>query len=188
MLSLPELAKKAVETYIKKDKIISDLQDVDLKFLKKRAGVFITIKKHNRLRGCIGTYFPIKENIVKEIIDNAISAATRDYRFEQIKKSELPYLTYEVSILGKLELVKELKELDPKKYGILIKSTGFKQGENPIFKSSRLLYQKTGLLLPDIKGIETIEQQVSIACQKAEIDPKKENIQIKRFLIEKYSS
>ncbi len=163
------LAKEAVENYIKEEKIIEVPKDLSENFNIQKAGVFVTIEKDDNLRGCIGTYSPSKENIAKEIIHNAITAATADYRFDPIQKEELKSLSYTVYLLNKPELIKDIKELDPKKYGIIVKTDS-----------------KTGLLLPELEGIETIEQQISIACQKGEINPLKEQIIIYKFTVEKY--
>ncbi len=177
MHPLVALAKLAVETFIKEGKIISFVPpEIPKEFLEKRAGVFVTIMKNKELRGCIGTYLPTTQNIAKEVIQNAISAATQDWRFPPITKKELPFLSFTVYILSQPELVKDLKELDPKKYGIIVKSISDK--ETP---------PKTGLLLPDLEGVDTIEKQISIACQKAGIDLKKEKILIYKFKVKKYS-
>jgi len=166
------LAKTAVENYIKKGEIISPSADLPKEFLEKQAGVFVTIKKGKELRGCIGTYLATKRNIAEEIIHNAIAAATEDYRFNPIKPEELPFLSYTVYLLNPPKLVKNIEELDPKKYGIIV-------------KSADLL--KTGLLLPDLDGVDTVEQQVSIACQKGGINPEREKILIYRFTVEKFT-
>lgn len=175
------LAKSAAEHYIREGKIISLPIDLPKEFLNKKSGVFVTIEKNENLqsaprdepqrilRGCIGTYLPIKENIAQEIIHNAIAAAVEDYRFEPIQPKELPFLSYTVYILSEPELVKDIKELNPKKYGIIIKSAS-----------------KSGLLLPDLQGIDTAEQQISIACQKANINFEQEKIIIYKFTTEKY--
>jgi AmmeMemoRadiSam system protein A len=192
MHPLVSLSKKAVETFIKEGRIISlEPGDLPEEFLNRRAGTFVTIEKNGELRGCIGTYLPTKENIGKEIVYNAIAAATQDYRFYPIQKEELPYLSYTVYILSEPELVKEIKELNPKKFGIIVKT-------RPIFSSKNLGGQakdvifnghfvaKTGLLLPDLEGVDTVEKQISIACQKGGIDLAKERILIYKFEVEKY--
>ena len=163
------LAKSAVENYIKTGVIISPSPDLAKEFLQRKSGVFVTLLKNGQLRGCIGTYLPTKENIAQEIIYNAIAAATEDYRFGPLQKEELPELSYTVYILNEPELVKDLKELDPKKYGIIVKTE-----------------TKTGLLLPDLEGVDTIEQQLSIACQKGGIDPNQEKFLIYKFTAEKF--
>jgi len=180
------LAKQAIENYVEKGEIISLPEDLPEEFLTRKAGTFVTIMKNNELRGCIGTYLPTRENIAKEIIHNAIAAATEDYRFEPIAKEELPQLSYTVYILSYPEPVKDLKELDPKKFGIIVKTGPFAypNQENVVFDGT--IPYKTGLLLPDLDGIDTIEKQISIACQKGGIDPQKEKIFIYKFTVEKY--
>ncbi len=189
------LAKSAVENYINEGKIIEPPKDLPEEFLRRRAGTFVTIEEMVRqahheereLRGCIGTYLPTKINIAEEIIHNAVSAATEDYRFRPIKKEELPYLSYTVYILSYPGPVKDIKkDLDPKKFGIIVKTGPFAypNQENVVFNG--VVPYKTGLLLPDLEGVDTVEQQISIACQKGCIDPEKEKIFIYRFTVEKY--
>lgn len=172
-----ELAKKAVETYAKEAKIITPPVDLPKEMLSQKAGVFVSIyslkpKTYNltpQLRGCIGTFLPTTENVALEIIKNAISSATKDDRFLPITKEEIPTLSYSVDVLSKPTLIKDLKELDPKKFGIIVRS-GY----------------KTGLLLPDIEGIDTIPQQLFVACQKAGINPREEKIEIYKFEVERH--
>jgi AmmeMemoRadiSam system protein A len=166
-----ELAKQAVEAYTKKQDILDVPQKLPAEF-KKKAGVFVTIYNGKELRGCIGTYQPTKPNLAKEIIDNAISAATSDWRFSQITKEELLELSYEVSVLEKPEQIEDIKKLDPKKFGIIV------QGINA---------RKSALLLPNLDGLDTIEKQLSACCQKAGINPTQEQIVIFRFQTEKYN-
>ena len=173
------LAKSAVETYIREGKIISLPQHLPQEFMNKKAGVFVSISSKNtkyniqnteyELRGCIGTYLPTRKNIAEEIIHNAIAVATEDYRFGPIRKEELPHLAYTVYILGEPEPVKDKSELNPKKFGIIVKTA-----------------TKCGLLLPDLDGVDTTEKQVSIACQKGGFNTEKEKIVIYRFITEKY--
>jgi len=166
-----KLAKKAVETYIKTSKIIDLPKD---KVFEKKAGTFVSLcicrGKEKTLCGCVGTYLPTKDNIADEIISNAISAATRDHRFEPVTKDKLKYLSYTVYILNPPEQVKNLDKLDPKKYGVLVKT----------------LDGRSGLLLPDLEGIDTPEKQIIIACQKGGINPEMEQLVLYRFTAEKY--
>jgi AmmeMemoRadiSam system protein A len=184
MHPLVSLAKSAVENYIFEKKIISPPEDLPEEFLKKRAGTFVTIEKNGELRGCIGTYLPIRENIAKEVIHNAIAAATEDWRFGPIQKEELPYLSYTVYILSEPELVKDISELDPKKYGVIVKSIPISPSGDVVFNGHFI--PKTGVLLPDLEGVDTVEKQIFIACQKAGIDHRKEKFLIYRFTVEKY--
>jgi len=180
------LAKQAIENYVKEGKIISLLEDLPEEFLKRRAGTFVTIDKENELRGCIGTYLPTRINIAEEVIRNAIAAATEDYRFGSIQKEELPYLSYTVYILSYPEPVKDIKELNPKKFGVIIKTGPFTFPNEKEVVFDGVIPYKTGLLLPDLEGVDTIEKQISIACQKGGIDPESEKIFIYRFTVEKY--
>lgn len=192
-MTLVELAKLAVENYIKGGKIISPSQDLPDEFLNRQAGTFVTLEKNGQLRGCIGTYLPTRKNIAEEIIYNAIAAATEDYRFGPIRERELGFLTYTVYILNKPELVKDIKELNPQKFGIIVKSQPFffseksnKQiGEEAMFDG--VMPYKCGLLLPDLEGVDTAEEQIAIACQKGGIDPQRENFVIYRFTAEKFT-
>jgi len=182
-----ELTKQAVESYIKKGKIISPSLDLPSEILNKKAGTFVTVEKNNELRGCIGTYLPTKENIAQEIIHNAIAAAAEDYRFNPIQKQELPELSYTVYILSKPELIKNTKELDPKKYGIIIKTAPISySGKTDVMFNGHTV-PKSGLLLPNLEGINTMEKQLSAVCQKAGINPAAEQVVIYKFTVKKFS-
>ncbi|MCK4520418.1 AmmeMemoRadiSam system protein A [Candidatus Parcubacteria bacterium] len=180
------LAKNAVEIYIKEARIISAPENLIKEFFTKKAGVFVTIEEKDELRGCIGTYLPTKNNIAKEVIHNAIAAATEDYRFSPIQKEELSELSYTVYVLNKPEPIKSINELDPKKYGILVKSQSFSSGSDVIFEPAPRAHYKSGLLLPGLDGVDTSEKQISIACQKGNINPETEKIIIYKFTVDKF--
>ena len=135
---------------------------------QKMAGVFVSIKKNGLLRGCIGTVFPAYDNLAEEICENAISAGTKDPRFYPVTEAELPYLKYSVDILSEPESVTDMQKLDPGKYGVIVR------------RANRL-----GLLLPDLEGIDTVAEQLRIACQKAGIDPDAP-YDIERFQVIRY--
>lgn len=163
-----EIAKKSIEEFIKKGKTLLAPKTIP-ENMKKKAGVFVSIKKRGQLRGCIGTFMPTTENIYTEIIRNAIAAATEDPRFPPVHESELPELEYSVDILSHPEPVRNLDELDPKKYGIIV------------IKG----WQK-GLLLPDIEGVNTVDEQLRITKLKAGIDPFDPDVEIYKFKVERY--
>lgn len=165
---LVRLARGVVESYIGQGKI-PRLEELTPE-MKERAGVFVSIKKFGELRGCIGTFEPTRINVAEEVIANAISSATRDPRFPPVNTAELPYLSYSVDVLTKPELVKDLSQLDPKRYGVIVES-GWRRG----------------LLLPDLEGVNTVEEQISICRQKAGILPH-EPIKLYRFEVRRYSS
>ncbi|MDP1538911.1 MAG: AMMECR1 domain-containing protein, partial [bacterium] len=104
-----------------------------------------------------------------------------------IKKEEIPFLSYTVYILSYPEQIKDLKELNPKKFGIIIKTAPISSpnGTDVVFNGHMPI--KSGLLLPDLEGVDTVEKQISIACQKGGIDPTREKIIIYRFTTEKYA-
>jgi len=117
-----------------------------------KAGVFVTLRLRGRLRGCIGTLIPTKPTIAHEIIANAIATATADPRFLPVEDAELPDLDYEVDILELFEPVVDEGQLDPKRYGVVVEA-----GE------------RRGVLLPDLEGVQTVQQQIAIASAKAGI-------------------
>jgi len=172
MHPLAKLAKLAAETFISGKETIEPATDTPREYLEKRAGVFVTITKDGELRGCIGTHAPTQKNIEREIIHNAIDAATNDPRFDPITTGEFPNLKYEINILEKLEPVATLTDLDPKVFGVLV--IGMRSNGR-------------GLLLPGLEGIDTIKQQLTVACEKAGINPDQEKLAIYRFRTEKIS-
>ena len=156
------LARKTIYEYIKNNKII-DINDIDNELLDNKAGVFVSIHKINDLRGCIGTISSTTDCIAKEIINNAISASTKDFRFDPIREDELDYLEINVDVLLEPEIILDKNMLDVKKYGVIV-SCG----------------NKRGLLLPDIDGIDNIDQQIDIAMRKGNIR-KDDNYILERF-------
>ena len=161
------LAKNAVEKHILDNEILSS-PDEQVPEMKNKAGVFVSIKKRDELRGCIGTFLPSTDNVADEIIQNAISAATSDPRFSPVDSTELPELKYSVDILSLPEEVKNSEELDPKRYGIIVKSGN-----------------QRGLLLPDLEGVNTVDEQIRIALIKAGISSD-EQIELFRFEVKRY--
>ena len=170
MDSYVEIAKKAIENYVKDKKIILIPENLPKEFFSRRAGVFVTIHKHKELRGCIGTFLPTRKNLAEEIVSNAIAACSQDYRFLPITPEELPELSYEVSILSEPKLVKNINNHNPKKQGLIV----------------RCADGRCGLLLPDLEGIDATEQQIFICCQKGGIDPERDNYELYEFTIEKH--
>lgn len=183
---LVQLAKSAVEYYLEKGGMIEPPSDLPKEYLAKKAGVFVTINKEGKLRGCIGTYLPTEKNIAQEVIRNSLVAATEDYRFGPIKKEEKNLLSYIVYVLNEPEMIQNPEELNPKKYGIIVRTVPFPNGTRIDVLFDGHSPFKSGLLLPDLEGIETVEQQIAIACQKGGINPKYEKILIYRFSAEKF--
>lgn len=147
------LARASLESYVKDGKVIQEPVGLPPELSEERAGTFVSLKKNGRLRGCIGTIEPTRKNIAQEIIANAINAGTGDPRFSPVKASELPELVYSVDVLGKAEPA-SVDELDAKKYGVIVTSG-----------------RRRGLLLPNLDGVNTPQEQIAIALQKAGIGP-----------------
>ena len=146
------LARKSLEYYVKKHLPLKRPNDLPKEMLEHQAGVFVSLKIRGRLRGCIGTIHPTTASIADEIIQNVISSGTQDYRFNCISENELPNLTYSVDVLGEPEAIQSMDELDVKRFGVIVR-----------------LGTKSGLLLPNLEGIDTPEDQVSIALRKGGI-------------------
>ena len=111
---------------------------------------------------------PTQESIAAEVAANAVSAGTRDPRFYPVQEEELEDLEYSVDVLLPPEPAGSPADLDPKKYGVIVKSG-----------------RRQGLLLPNLEGIDTAEEQVAIARQKAGITPH-EPVDLERFEVIRY--
>lgn len=158
-----QLARKTVEEYVRTGKKIRIPEGLSGEMLERRAGVFVSIKKEGRLRGCIGTIQAVYPSIAQEIIENGVSAATRDPRFSPIEPEELDKLTITVDVLGDTEKIDSPDKLDVRRYGVVV-TKGFKRG----------------LLLPNLEGVDTVEEQIAIAKQKAGIG-EQEQAELERF-------
>ncbi len=158
-----QLARKAVEAYVRKREVLEVPEDLPQEMYSGRAGAFVSIKENGSLRGCIGTIQAVQDSIAEEIIGNAISASTRDYRFSPIEEEELDKLTISVDILGEREPVNSADDLDVLRYGVIVTSGN-----------------KRGLLLPNLEGVDTVEQQIAIAKRKAGIGSG-EKAELERF-------
>lgn len=166
----PELARRAVESFVRHREIIDEPENAGI-LSKIRAGAFVSLKtRDGHLRGCIGTIEPDCENLAREIIRNAVHAATLDPRFVPVHDSDLAGLVYSVDVLHATERVNGPHDLDPKRYGVIIES-----------RSGR-----RALLLPDLHGLDTVEKQLAAARQKAGLSPI-EPISIERFTVQRFT-
>jgi len=164
---LVKLAKDAVESYVRHGRILNPPQQLTPE-MKERAGVFVSLHRRGELRGCIGTFEPLKSDVTQEIIANAISSATRDPRFLPVEADELDDLEYSVDILTSPEPVSDTDQLDPEKYGVIVES-GFRRG----------------LLLPDLEGVDSVEEQIRICRLKAGI-ARDEAVNLYRFEVRRF--
>ena len=157
------LAYQAVDYYVLHRRYLPIPEDIDEELINGRAGTFVSIHKEGLLRGCIGTIAPARDNIAQEIIANAVSACSRDPRFSPVSEDELKDLEISVDVLGETEDVSSPEELDVKRYGVIV-SCG----------------ERRGLLLPDLDGVDTVEEQIDIARKKGGIG-KDEDYTLQRF-------
>jgi len=115
---------------------------------------FVSLHLHGRLRGCIGTLEPTQPTVEEEVWANAISAATRDPRFPPLTAAELAEVDLAIDLLSPAEPVNAPSQLDARKYGVIVSSQG-----------------RRGVLLPDLEGVDTPQQQIDICRRKAGIAP-----------------
>jgi AmmeMemoRadiSam system protein A len=163
------LAREAVESYVRERRVLDPGPLPGLE--QRRAGVFVSLHlPDGSLRGCIGTTQPTQPGIEDEIVHNAISAATHDPRFYPLRADELDGLDVSVDVLGEAEEVSGTDQLDPKRYGIIVRAADGRQA----------------LLLPDLEGVDTVDQQLRITCRKGGIDPDRDAYRIFRFEVERH--
>ena len=149
-----ELARLSVEEFIGDGAIIEPPAEPQ-GILASRAGAFVTLRKANgQLRGCIGTIYPERANVAREIVQNAISAATRDPRFPPVATGELLELCYSVDVLSPPEPARGPEDLEPAVYGVMIET---------------LDGSRRGVLLPGITGLDSVESQWLAVHSKAGI-------------------
>ena len=168
---LVQLARQTIEAYVRHG-IVIEPPDVLAPEMRQRAGVFVSLHEPDgQLRGCIGTFLPTEPSVALEVIHNAISAATRDPRFPPVRPAELEGLDIKVDVLSTPEPVNGPEDLDARRYGVIVEAT---RG-----------WHRRGLLLPDLEGVDTVEEQTRICRLKAGIGAE-EPIKLMRFEVARY--
>lgn len=162
------LARKTLESYVMNGEELAKPDNLPEEMTKNKAGVFVSLKIDGQLRGCIGTIQATTDCIADEIIQNAISAGLEDPRFNPVTKKELNKIEYSVDVLKESEPIKDINELNTEKYGVIVNKG-----------------RKRGLLLPNLEGINTPVEQVSIALKKAGINPD-EDYTMERFEVSRH--
>ena len=163
------LARLTVEAFVRNGKMPNRPPNLPKEMTENAAGVFVSLKEEGRLRGCIGTITATEACIADEIMRNAVQAAAEDPRFDPVTEDELDLLVYSVDVLGKAETVSSVAELDAKRYGVIV-----------------TLGSRRGLLLPNLDGVNTPDEQIAIALQKAGIGTY-ENYSIDRFEVVRHT-
>ena len=162
-----KLARESLMHYLKTGEYLDASPHITREMTESKRGVFVSLKKEGNLRGCIGTIFPVTENLGQEIIRNAVEAGIYDPRFAPVEASELKDLDFSVDVLTEPQITSK-DELDPKKYGVIVRSG-----------------RKIGLLLPNLEGVDSVEEQLDISLQKAGIGPD-EAYTIEKFEVVRY--
>lgn len=159
------LAKNTIELYVREGKLYQPREEELTDEMKTaRAGAFVSLHERGALRGCIGTIGPTKDTLADEIIANAISAATWDPRFPAVREDELDKLEISVDVLQAPQSISSRDELDVRRYGVIVE------------KGNR-----RGLLLPDLEGVDTVDEQIAIAKAKAGIGGEEQGVRLYRF-------
>jgi len=163
------LARQTIEAFVRLGEKTVLPEGLPEELVTQRAGVFVTLKIAGKLRGCIGTISAVTDNIALEILKNAVAACSEDPRFEPVRAEELERITYSVDVLGKTERIDSIEQLDAKRYGVIVVS-GYRKG----------------LLLPNLEGVDTVEEQLKIAKRKAGI-PENERCRMERFEVVRHT-
>ena len=159
-----KLARAEVEAWVREGRRIEPPGDLPAEMLSEQAGVFVSLHKEGQLRGCIGTIQATRRCVAEEIIENAISASTKDPRFSPVREDELDALEISVDVLARPEKIRSKDELDVKRYGVIV-TKGWKRG----------------LLLPNLDGVDSVDEQVSIALRKAGLSEREKDYELERF-------
>ncbi len=162
-----KIARKALEMKLRQG-LAPQLPETLPAELLKPGAAFVSLKKQGALRGCIGTVQPTRNNLAEEIAYNALSAGFNDPRFPPLAPEELDEITISVDVLTEPEKIDDLSQLDPVRYGVIVRKG-----------------LRSGLLLPNLEGIDTVEKQLAIAKQKAGID-EQEPVELYRFEVQRY--
>lgn len=167
-----EIALKSIKEFLETGKttgVEKETIPVEL-FEKKACFVSLHIAKNDDLRGCIGTIEPVRENLFYEIIRNAVSSATRDSRFNSLKIDELDSIKLSVDVLSVPEKTTDLSNHNPKTHGLIISDGNYRRG----------------VLLPNLEGIDTAEEQINIVMRKAGIYANDANLEYYTFTVERF--
>lgn len=165
------LARASVEFHTRTGGIYALPNDVSADLLSVRAGAFVSLHENGELRGCIGTIGPTQDSLALEVIRNAVLACSEDPRFPPVSVGELDLLEYSVDVLDTPEFIHSAEELDVSEFGVIVSKDW-----------------RRGLLLPNLEGIDTVEQQIAIAKRKAGIALDEPGVALQRFRVVRHSA
>lgn len=162
--ALPAVAREAIRAFLEERAPQATVEPRGA--LGKAAPIFVTLRIGGALRGCMGELVPRCANLVEETMDRAVTAAIHDPRFPPLTLDELEHTTIDVTILGTRTPVTSHDELDPAVFGIDITDAAGRRA----------------VLLPDVEGVDTVEQQLAVVRRKAGIRDDAD-ITIRRFRV-----
>ena len=162
------LARASVEHYVRTGRRLEMPEGLPDDMTRRRAGIFVSLHEDGRLRGCIGTIASVAPCVAQEIIDNGVSASSRDPRFNPVEPEELDRLVYSVDVLEPPERITSPSQLDVKRYGVIVTKGG-----------------RRGLLLPNLDGVKSVDEQIAIAKQKAGI-AQGDEVELERFEVTRH--
>ena len=142
--------------------------------LRRPAGAFVTLRKNGDLRGCIGSIRAM-EPLYRAVASSAISAAFRDPRFFPVRKEEIGHLELEISVMGPIEQVRDINEIEVGRDGLII-TRG----------------RSAGLLLPQVASEYGWDRETFLdqTCLKAGLQPgawRDADTRIEKFAAEVFS-
>lgn len=162
--SIQEFLETGKTTQVESETIPEELLE------KKSCFVSLHIAKNSNLRGCIGTIEPVRDNLFYEIIKNAVSSVSRDTRFKPLSMAELDEIELSVDVLSAPKQRNNLINHNPKTHGLIISDGNYRRG----------------VLLPDLEGVDTTQQQRNIVLQKAGILPNEVDVEYYTFRVERF--
>ncbi|HIS41122.1 MAG TPA: AmmeMemoRadiSam system protein A [Candidatus Aphodovivens avistercoris] len=165
------LARASVEGFVRTGRPIALPERLPDELTRRRAGAFVSLHMRGELRGCIGTIGPTQDSLAAEIVRNGVLAASEDPRFAPVRPDELDALSYSVDVLAPPEPVADASALDPQRFGVIVEK-GWRRG----------------LLLPNLEGVDTVEQQLAIAKRKAGISPDDADVSLQRFEVVRHTA
>ena len=151
---LLRLARTSIESTLEGRSPEVRAEDFD-EDLRRPAGAFVTLRKKGDLRGCIGSIRAV-EPLYRAVISSAISAAFRDPRFFPVRKDEIAHLDLEISVMGPIEQVRDVAEIEVGRDGLIVSRGRF-----------------AGLLLPQVASEYGWDRETFLdqTCLKAGLQP-----------------
>jgi AmmeMemoRadiSam system protein A len=165
--ALVAIARQAIRHYLTTGAYLKCTDELSAEW-QRPVGAFVSLARHGELRGYIGPCLATHLHLGQAIIYHAGAAARTDPRFPSVALDDLTEVDISVDVLTAPEKVENNAQLDPKRYGVIVR-----------------VGTRGGVLLSDIPQVTTADQQLAIACRKAGIGSD-EPVEIYRFEAMRY--